>query len=61
MYLLPTYSALAGVPVDPAVPITINTLQDALYMGRDNDISFTLGNKLVILIAHQSIINPKCR
>ncbi|MHB9291371.1 hypothetical protein Holit_00446 [Hollandina sp. SP2] len=52
------YSALEGVPVDPTVPVTINTLQDALYMERYNDISFTLGNKLVILIEHQSSINP---
>ncbi|MDR2797858.1 MAG: Rpn family recombination-promoting nuclease/putative transposase [Treponema sp.] len=52
------YSAIEGVPVDPAVPVTINTLQDVLYMERYNDISFTLGNKLVILIEHQSSINP---
>ena len=52
------YSALEGVPVDPVVPVTINTLQDVLYMEQYNDISFTLGNKLVILIEHQSSINP---
>jgi hypothetical protein len=52
------YSALQSVPVDPALPITINTLSDVLYMERCNDISFTIGNKLVVLIEHQSTINP---
>jgi hypothetical protein len=52
------YSALQGAPIDPAVPIAINTLSDVLYMERYNDISFTVGNKLVVLIEHQSTINP---
>jgi hypothetical protein len=52
------YSAIEGVPLDPALPITINTLSGVLYMARYNDISFTIGNKLVILIEHQSTINP---
>jgi uncharacterized protein with von Willebrand factor type A (vWA) domain len=39
------YSAIEGVPVDPSIPITINTLSDVLYMERYNDISFTIGNK----------------
>jgi hypothetical protein len=52
------YSAIEGVPVDPSIPITINTLSDVLYMERYNDISFTIGNKIVVLIEHQSTINP---
>ncbi|MDR2210009.1 MAG: Rpn family recombination-promoting nuclease/putative transposase [Spirochaetaceae bacterium] len=52
------YSALEGVPLDKEIPITINTLSDVLYMERYNDISFTIGNKLVILIEHQSSVNP---
>jgi hypothetical protein len=51
------YGALEGVTVDPAVPITINTLSGVLYMEQYNDISFTIGNKLVVLIEHQSTIN----
>jgi hypothetical protein len=51
------YSALEGVPLDKEVPITINTLSDVLYMERYNDISFTIGNKLVVLIEHQSTVN----
>jgi hypothetical protein len=52
------YGAIEGVTLDPSVPITINTLTNALYKARINDISFTIGNKLVILIEHQSTINP---
>jgi hypothetical protein len=52
------YAALEGVPVDPALPVTINTLSDALYMSQYNDISFVIGNKIVVLIEHQSTINP---
>jgi hypothetical protein len=52
------YSALEGVSLDPCVPIVINTLEGALYMKRLNDLSFTVGEKLVVLIEHQSTINP---
>jgi hypothetical protein len=51
------YGALEGITVDPALPITINTLSGVLYMEQYNDISFTIGNKLVVLIEHQSTIN----
>jgi predicted transposase/invertase (TIGR01784 family) len=52
------YGAIKGVSLDPAAFIAINTLSDVLYMERYNDISFTINNKLVILIEHQSTINP---
>ncbi|MDR1899788.1 MAG: Rpn family recombination-promoting nuclease/putative transposase [Treponema sp.] len=52
------YSAIEGVPLDPAIPIRINTLSGVLYMAQYNDISFTIGNKIVVLIEHQSTINP---
>jgi predicted transposase/invertase (TIGR01784 family) len=52
------YSALEGITLPPDIPVTINTLRDALFMGRINDISFEIGGKLVILIEHQSTINP---
>jgi hypothetical protein len=52
------YSAIEGVPLDPSVPITINTLEDVLFMDMINDISFLVAGKLVILIEHQSTINP---
>jgi hypothetical protein len=52
------YSALEGVFLPPDVPLTINTLENILFMGRVNDISFEIGGKLVVLIEHQSTINP---
>jgi predicted transposase/invertase (TIGR01784 family) len=52
------YCAIEGVVLPPDTPVTINTLQDILFMGRVNDISFEIGGKLVVLIEHQSTINP---
>ncbi|WP_232616850.1 Rpn family recombination-promoting nuclease/putative transposase [Treponema primitia] len=51
------YTALKGIDYDPAIPITINTLEDVLYMDRINDLSFTVGDKLVFVIEHQSTLN----
>jgi hypothetical protein len=39
------------------VPIKITTLKDVFYKGLENDISFTVGGKFVVLIEHQSTIN----
>ena len=52
------YCALEGVTLPADVPVTINTLNDVLFMDRVNDISFEIGGKLVVLIEHQSTINP---
>jgi len=52
------YCALEDVTLPEDIPVTINTLQDVLFMDRVNDISFVIGGKLVILIEHQSSINP---
>jgi hypothetical protein len=52
------YSAIEGITLDPSVPITINTLEGVLYMDQMNDISFEIAGKLVVLIEHQSTINP---
>jgi len=52
------YCALEGVNLPADVPVTINTLQNVLFMEKINDISFELGGKLVVLIEHQSTINP---
>jgi hypothetical protein len=51
------YAALEGIEYDPALLITINTLDDVLYMDRINDLSFTVGDKLVFVIEHQSTLN----
>jgi len=52
------YCALEGVALPSDIPVTINTLQNVLFMDRINDISFEIGGKLVVLIEHQSTINP---
>jgi hypothetical protein len=51
------YAALEGIEYDPNIPIVINTLEDVLYMDRINDLSFTVGDKLVFVIEHQSTLN----
>jgi hypothetical protein len=52
------YGSIKDVSIDPEVPININTLENIVINGRVNDISFEIGNKLVVLIEHQSTINP---
>ena len=51
------YSALSGVTIPPDTPIDINTLSGVLIKGMVNDVSFTIDNRLVVLIEHQSTIN----
>ena len=52
------YCALKGVSLPDDIPVVINTLEDVLFMDRINDISFEIGGKLVVLIEHQSTVNP---
>jgi len=51
------YSAIEGVDLPPETAIDINTLSNALFMGQINDVSFTIGGRLIVLIEHQSTIN----
>ena len=52
------YCALEDVSLPSSVPVTINTLENVLFMELINDISFMIGDKMVILTEHQSSINP---
>ena len=52
------YCAIKGVSLPPEVPVSINTLENVLFLDFNNDISFEIGGKLVVLIEHQSTINP---
>jgi hypothetical protein len=52
------YGALEGVRLEPDVPITVNTLSDVLFKEQINDLSFLVDNRLVVLIEHQSTVNP---
>jgi len=51
------YSAIEGIPIPPDIPIDINTLSGIIYKDKINDLSFTIDNRLVVLIEHQSTIN----
>jgi predicted transposase/invertase (TIGR01784 family) len=51
------YSAISGVTIAPDILIDINTLTDVLFMDQVNDLSFTIDNRLVVLIEHQSTVN----
>jgi hypothetical protein len=51
------YSAIEGITLPPDIPVDINTLTDILYKDKINDVSFTINNRLVVLIEHQSTIN----
>jgi len=52
------YSALKGVTLPPDVLIVTKTLENVLFRGINNDVSFLVGGKLVVLVEHQSKINP---
>ena len=52
------YSAIEGVELPPDTAISINTLSNALLKGQINDVSFTVGGRMIVLIEHQSTINP---
>jgi len=51
------YSAIAGIDIPPDAIVNINTLSDVLFMGQINDVSFTIDDRIVVLIEHQSTIN----
>ena len=51
------YSAITGVEIPLDKTININTLSDVLFMKQINDLSFTIDDKIVVLIEHQSTIN----
>ncbi|GMO19813.1 MAG: Rpn family recombination-promoting nuclease/putative transposase [Termitinemataceae bacterium] len=52
------YCALEGVELPLEAKIKINTLEEVLFLDRINDLSFEIGEKVVVLIEHQSTINP---
>jgi len=51
------YSAVSGVDISKNAIIDINTLSEAIFMKQINDLSFTIDDKIVVLIEHQSTIN----
>lgn len=51
------YNALENKNYGEETEINIITLEDVLFMNQKNDICFTIDNKFIILIEHQSTIN----
>jgi hypothetical protein len=58
--LIELYNAIADKNYPPNTKIEVNTLENILSMGRMNDISFSLDDKLIILMEHQSTIIRTC-
>jgi len=56
--LLELYNAIQNTNYGKDTEIRITTLENVLYMEQMNDISFTIDGKIVVLIEHQSTINP---
>jgi hypothetical protein len=54
---LELYNAFSRVQYPPDTPVIDLTLADALYMDRINDLSFSIGGKLVVFFEHQASIN----
>ena len=52
------YNALTGSSYSEETPVVITTLKNVLSLSLRNDIAFTIGGKTIVLIEHQSTINP---
>ena len=48
---LELYNAFSPVPFPPDTPVRDLTLTDALFMDRVNDLSFCVGDKLVVFLS----------
>ena len=57
-HLLSLCNALSDTDYDESSDITINTLEGSFFSNIKNDISFLLDNLMVVLIEHQTTINP---
>ncbi len=57
-HLLSLCNALTGSQYTDPSKITINTLEGSFYSNIKNDISFLMDNLMVVLIEHQTTINP---
>ena len=56
-WTLSLYNAVNGTTYEDPSQITFNTMEDSLYMGMKNDVSFVL-NMWLNLYEHQSTFNP---
>jgi hypothetical protein len=51
------FNAITGTTYGPETPVTITTLDDVLYRGVKNDLSFTVGDVYMALFEQQSSFN----
>ncbi|GHV25912.1 hypothetical protein FACS18948_0400 [Clostridia bacterium] len=54
---LEVYNAINGLSLGSDTSIEDVTLDDVLFMDQVNDVAFNIGNKLVVLMEHQSSVN----
>jgi hypothetical protein len=52
------HNAINGTNYGPETPVVITTLDDVLYKGIKNDVSFTIGDTYMALFEQQSSFNP---
>ena len=55
--LLSLYNAINGTAYEDPEELIVTTIEDVLYMGRKNDISFLIKD-VMNLYEHQSSVNP---
>ena len=55
--LIELYNSIEGTSLPMDTPIEINTLDDALFKDRINDLSFVINGEIVVLVEHQSTLN----
>jgi len=55
--LIELYNAIANTDYSKDTKIEINTLEDVFFKDLKNDVSFTIDDKFVVLLEHQSTIN----
>jgi len=56
--LLELYNAIENTNYGSDTDVWITTLEDALFMEQINDIAFVIEGKFVVMIEHQSSLNP---
>lgn len=56
--LLALYNAIANTSLGPETELKIVTLDDVIWQDKVNDVAFTINNELIVLLEHQSTMNP---
>jgi len=55
--LIELYNAVEGTDYGSEAEVIINTLENALFLDRCNDISFTINGRLIVIFEHQKSLN----